>query len=134
MFGRIFYRNGGKYIYDGLTHQFPTGSTLCQFWISKGSNASSQRDNLNLYACFQIYLIRSRNIQSMLLYLGGFKPNMLPMAPQNMSLGGYNQMFMISRIVSSDDKILCKNSSELGDLIAKMGQVNGSYSSIKGIF
>ena len=70
----------------------------------------------------------------MLLYLGGFKPNMLPVAPQKMPLGGYNQMFMISRIVSSDDKILSKKSSELGDITSKMGQVNGSYSSIKGIF
>ena len=70
----------------------------------------------------------------MLLYLGGFKPNIIPVAPQNMSLDGYNQIFMISRIVSSDDKILCKKSSELEDLIDKMGQVIGSYSSIKGAF
>ena len=99
MFGRIFCWNGGKYRYDGLTHQFPTGSTLWQFWVAKGSNASSQRDNLNLYACFQMYLIRSRSIQRMLLYLGGFKISMLPVAPKNMSLGGYNQMVMTSRIV-----------------------------------
>ena len=55
----------------------------------------------------------------MLLYLGGFKPNMLPVAPQKMSLGGYSQMFMISRIVSSADKIMCTKSSELADLTAK---------------
>ena len=70
----------------------------------------------------------------MLLYLGGFKQNMLPVAPQNMSLSGCNQVFMTSRIASSDDKILSKKSSELGDLTAKMGQVTRSYSSIKGIF
>ena len=57
----------------------------------------------------------------MFLYLGGFKPNMLPVAPQKMSLGGYNQIFMISRIVSYDDKILCKKSSDMGYLTAKMG-------------
>ena len=74
MFGRLFYRNGGKYRYDGMTHQFSIGSTLWKFWVSKGSNASSQRDNLNLNACFQIDVILSRNIQRMLLYLGGFKP------------------------------------------------------------
>ena len=79
-------------------------------------------------------MIRSRNIQRMLLYLGGFKPNMLLVAPQKMRLGGYNQMFMISRIVSYDDKIPCKKSSEIGDPTSKMGQVTGSYSSIKGIF
>ena len=114
MFGRLFCRNGGKYRYDGLTHQFPIGSTLWKFWVAKGSNASSQRDNLNLYACFQIYLIRSRNIQRILLYFGGFKPNMLPVAPQNMYLGGCNQMFMTSRNASSDANILSKKSSELG--------------------
>ena len=70
----------------------------------------------------------------MLLYLGGFKQSMLLVDPQNMSLGGYNQMFMISRIVSSNDKLLCKKSSEMGDLTSKMGQVIGSYSSTKGIF
>ena len=53
---RLFSRNGGKYIYDGMTHQFQTGLTLLQVWFEKGLNASSQRDNLNLYACFQIYL------------------------------------------------------------------------------
>ena len=70
----------------------------------------------------------------MLLYLGGFKPSMILVAPKNMSLGGYNQMFLTSRIVSPDDKILSKKASELGELIAKMGQVTGSYSSIKGRF
>ena len=94
MFSELFCRNGGKYRYDGMTHQFPTGSTLWKFWVSKGSNAYSQRDNLNLYAIFQIYLIILRNIQRMLIYLGGFKPNMLLVAPQNISLGGCNQMFM----------------------------------------
>ena len=123
--------NGQNY---QLTHQFPTGSALWKFWIAKGSNASSQRDNLNLYTCFQIYLIRSRNIHRMLVYLGGFKPNMLPASPQKMSLGGCNQMFMTSRISSSDDKILSKKSSELGDVTVKMGQVTRSYYSIKGIF
>ena len=88
MFGRIFSWNGGKYRYDGMNHQFTTGSTLWKFWVAKGSNAYSQRDNLNLYASFQIYLIRSRNIQRMILYLGGFKLIMLPMAPQKISLGG----------------------------------------------
>ena len=82
MFSRLFCRNGGKYKYDGLNHQFPTGSTLWKVQVAKDSNASSQRDNLNLYACFQIYAIISRNIQRILLYLGGFKPNMLSMAPQ----------------------------------------------------
>ena len=134
MFNRIFYPNGGKYIYDGMTHQFKTGLTLWSVWVAKGSNAYSQRDNLNLYACFQIYLIISRNIQRMLLYFGGFKPNMLPVTPQNMSLSGCNQVFMTSRIASSDDKSLSKKSSEMGDLTAKMGQVTRSYSSIKGIF
>ena len=119
MFGRLFCWNGGKKKYDGLTHQFPTGSTLWKFLVAKGSNASSQRDNLNVYACFQLYLIRSRNIQRMLLYFDGFKPIMLPVAPQNMSLGGCNQMFMNSRIVSSYDKISSKRSSELGDLTTK---------------
>ena len=57
------------------------------------------------------------------LEMGGFKPNMLPVPPQNMSLDGYNQMFMISRIVSSDDKILCKKSSDLGH-ITKNGPSN----------
>ena len=85
MFSRIFCWNGGKYIYDRITHQFPIGSTLWKIWVSKGSNAYSQRDNLNLYVCFQTYLIRSRNIQRILLYLGGFKTNMLPVAPQKMS-------------------------------------------------
>ena len=91
-------------------------------------------DNINLYASFKIYLIKSRNVKIMLLYLGRFKPRMLPMAPQKMSLGGCNQMFMTSRIASSDDKILSKKLSEMGDLTTKMGQVTGSYSSIKGIF
>ena len=127
MFGRIFCQNGGKYIYDGLTHQFPTGLTLCKVWVAKDSNASSQRNNLNLYACFQIYLIRSRNIQRMLLYLGGFKPIMLLVAPQKMSLGGCDQMFMNSRIVSFDDKISSKKSSEFGELTTKIGQVTISY-------
>ena len=133
MFSRLFCRNGGKYGYDGLTHQFPTGLTLWQVWVAKGSNEYSQRDKLNLYACFQIYMIRSRGIDQMLLYLGGFKPNMLLVDPQKMFLGGYNQMLMILRIVSSADNISCNKSSELGDLIAKMGQVTRSYSSIKGI-
>ena len=60
----------------------------------------------------------------MLLYLDGFKPSMLPLAPQMMSLGGYNQMFMTSRIVSFDDKITSKKSSEIGDLTAKNGPSN----------
>ena len=70
----------------------------------------------------------------MLLYLDGFKPNMLLVAQQKILLGGCKQMFMTSRIASSDDQILSKKSSEMGDLTAKMGQVTGSYSSIKGIF
>ena len=134
MFCRLFCQNGGKYSYDGMTHQFPKGSTQWKIWVAKGSNTYSHRDNLNLYVFFQIYLIRSRNIQRMLLYLGGFKPNMLPLAPKKMSLSGCNQVFMTSRIASSDDQILSKKSSEMGDLIAKMGQVTRSYSSIKGIF
>ena len=60
----------------------------------------------------------------MLLYIGGFKPIMLPVAPQNMSLGGYNQTLMNSRIVASYDKISSKKSSEMGYLIAKIIQVN----------
>ena len=134
MFGRIFCQNGGKYTYDGMTHQFPTGLTLWKVWVAKGSNESSQRDNLSLYACFKIYLIRSRKIQRMLLYLGGLKPNMIPVAPQNMSLGGCNQMFMTLRIVSHDDKISSKKSSDLGELTTKMGHLTRSYSSSKGIF
>ena len=133
MFGSLFCRNGGKYIYDGLTQQFTIGSTLWKVWVAKGSNSSSQRDSLNLYECFQINLIRLRNLQRMLLYLGGFKLIMLPVAPQKMSLGGCNQIFMNSRIVSFDDKISSKKSSEMGEITTKMGQVTGSYTSIKGI-
>ena len=70
----------------------------------------------------------------MILCLARFKPRMLPVAQKKMSLGGYNQMFMTSRIVSSYDKISSKKSSELGEFTTKMGQVTGSYSSMKGIF
>ena len=70
----------------------------------------------------------------MILYLGGFKPSMLQVAPQKMSLSGYNQMFMNSRIVSYVDKIPSKNSGELREITTKMDQVTRSYSSIKGYF
>ena len=134
MFGRFLCYNDAKCRYDGMTHQFPTSLTLGKVWVAKGSNASSRRDNLNLYASFQIYLIRLRNVQRMILCLDIFKPRMLLVDPQKISLGGCNQMFMTSRKVSSDDKILSKKSSELGELTTKMGQVTRSYSSIKGIF
>ena len=133
MFGRLFYWNGGKYRYDGMNHQFTIGSTLWQVWVAKGSNTYSKKDKLNLYESFQIYLIRSHNMQRMLLCLDIFKPRMLLVAPQKMSLGGFNQVFMTSRIVSSDDKIPSMKSSDMGDLTAKMIQLIGSYSSIKGI-
>ena len=62
----------------------------------------------------------------MLLYLGGFKPIMLLVAPQKMYLGGCDKMFMNSWIVSSNDKLFSKKSSDMGDLTAKMGLVTGS--------
>ena len=67
----------------------------------------------------------------MLLYLGGFKPSMLPVSPEKMYLGGYNQIFMNSSIFSYDDKILSKKSCNSRELKTQIGKVTESYSNTK---
>ena len=57
------------------------------------------------------------------LYLGGLKQITLSVNAHNIYLGRCNQMFMNSRMVSPNDKILSKKSSEMGELITKIGKV-----------